>query len=201
MSTKNFTALLPPKTERPRSLFFGPAGLKNMLRDSFTLTTWLALGAAAQSLLFLLLPTRLALVPPFALIAFRLLRAYAMALGWIHNTYMDGVIQTKYSAQFPDEGGEQGNKPSSQDVVVLLIGMRYNHPLGFLSPGGKDMTMFFPRMAEDLEQHADEFGFLGMTSWTNSNAREDKNEVLEVAYFRTVEGLNAFAQSKYHMDA
>lgn len=163
------------------------------------LTTWLCLGAAVQGLLFLAVG-RIALLPAFALLAYRAFVTYAMSIGWIRNSYMDGVIMKKFSAQFPDENGNFNGKPVSNDVVVLLIGTRTNHPLGMLAPGLKDFGGFFNDMAERLEKHGEEYGYLGMTSWINNGARETKNELLNVAYFRTTEGLEAFAHSKHHMD-
>lgn len=197
--TKPFTPLLPPNKTRARAAFFGKAGIQNMIRDQLTLSTWLCVGAAAQGLLFLAIG-RIALLPAFALLAYRTFIAYAMSTGWMRNTYMDDIILKKFSAQFPDEEGKFNGRPASSDVVVLLIGMRVNHPLGMFTPGMKDFGGFFEGMAEDLEKHGEEFGYLGMTSWTSNGARETKNEMLNVGYFRTTEGLQAFARSKYHVD-
>lgn len=68
---------------------------------------------------------------------YRAFDTYAMTVGWKHNPYMDNIIPTKFSAQFPDSEGHYGNKPSNSDVVVLLIGTRCNHPMGLLAPGFK----------------------------------------------------------------
>lgn len=126
--------------------------------------------------------------------------AYAMSVGWLHNTYQDDIIHKKFSAQFPDEEGKYGNKPADTDVVVFLIGTRCNHPLGLLAPGFKELGGYFPSMTKDLEQHADEFGFLGMTAWLNSSDRTTQSEIMSVGYFKTTEGLHAFAHSKYHRE-
>ncbi|KAK5117993.1 hypothetical protein LTR62_004037 [Meristemomyces frigidus] len=200
-SGKPFIPLTSPKDHRPASAFSGPGGLKSLIRDCFSLTTWLALGAVVQAVLSLTLSPRLAFLPAFLLLSYRALTAYATSIGWLHNPLMDGVIRKKFSAQIPDEVGDFGTKPSNQDIVVLLIGTRCNHPLGALSEGARGMLPYFPRMAKDLDTHAEEFGFLGMTSWLNSSAREAQNEIMDVAYFRTVEGLTAFAHSQYHTDA
>jgi len=125
----------------------------------------------------------------------------AMSLGWIHNTYMDKLILTKTSAQFPDEEGNFSSEPADNDVSVLLIGTRCNHPLGLLAPGFAEVGAMFVQMAKDCEDNAEEFGFLGMTNWTNNSQRATNNELLIVAYFRTPEGLHNFAHSKYHTNA
>jgi len=146
---------------------------------------------------------RMALLPAVALLLYRILVTYAMAVGWLRNTYRDGVIpsQKKFSAQFPDASGQFGADPASSDVVVLLIGARYNHPLGLLAPGARELGEFFGSMVKDLDAHSEEFGFLGMTSWISHSGRETKNELLDVGYFRTVEGLHRFAHSEYHRKA
>lgn len=111
---------------------------------------------------------------------------------------MDGVISKKTSAQFPDEEGKFGNKPASQDVVVFLIGTRYNHPYGLLAPNAEKVANYFTQMVSDLEEHPDEFGFLGATTWMNTRAAS-KNEIMVVCYFRSVEGLHSFAHADYHL--
>jgi len=194
-----FVSILSPNNTRPRAAFFGKAGLEVMLRDQLTLTTWLCLGGIVQTLLFLTLG-RVALLPAITWLAYHAFTTVAMSVGWMQNTYMENVILKKFSAQYVDEQGKSNGRPASSDVVVLLIGMRVNHPLGLFTPGLKDFVGFFQSMAEDLETHADEFGYLGMTSWISNGARATKNELLNVGYFRTTEGLEAFAHSKYHME-
>jgi len=124
--------------------------------------------------------------------------AYAMSVGWMHNIYMDDVLQKKFSGQPPNTEGKYGSKPGDSDVVILLIGTRCNHPLGALAPGFKELGGFFVQMVKDCETHAEEFDFSGMTSWINNNERATGNQLMLVGYFRTSEGLHAFAHSEYH---
>ena len=194
---KPFISLVEPTKERPVSAFWGPSGFTSLLRDNFSITTWLLFGAVAQGALFLAIG-RLALLPAASVLIYRALVAYAQSTGYLHNPYMDGVLLQKFSAQMPDEIGDHGSKPASQDIVVLLIGTRINHPLGLLAPGAKEMGEFFPQMVKDLDKHAEEFGFLGLTSWVNTGNRTTNGELLDVAYFRTTEGLHKFAHSEYH---
>ncbi len=104
----------------------------------------------------------------------------------------------KTSAVFPDEEGKYGNKPSNSDLVVFHIGVRYNHPLGLFGKNGQVVADAFGNMIKELEAHADEFGFLGASSY-QSLAAASKNELLIVCYFRNVDGLHTFAHSQYHM--
>lgn len=141
---------------------------------------------------------RVALLPAIAILAYKTADAYLMSIGWKKNIYMDGVIQKKYSSAFPDASGRYGNKPADSEIVVFLIGTRCNHPLGILAPGVKDIVSYFSSMATDLDKYREEFGFLGMTSWMNSSDRTTNSEIMEVGYFRSIEGLHKFAHSKYH---
>jgi hypothetical protein len=171
-----------------------------LVRDSFAIQTWLSIGAVLQGIAILMLG-RVALVPALVYLVGQSLDTGAMVAGWKRNKYMDGVIMKKTSAQIPNAFGNYGNKPADTDVVVFLIGTRCNHPLGILAPGMKDLGGYFPKMVEDLEAHAEEFGFLGMTSWLNTSQRTSHSELMQVGYFKTVEGLHAFAHSEYHRAA
>lgn len=197
---KDFIGLVPPKEQRPTSAYHGPASGKALIRDQFSITTWLAMGATVQASLFLV-AGKLAFVPAVAILLYRVFTAYAMSVGWMHNTYMDGVLMKKFSAQIPDASGQFGAKPADSDVVVFLIGTRCNHPMGILGPGFKELGDYFASMVKELENSdADEFGFLGMTSWLNSSDRETGSELMQVGYFKTVEGLHKYAHSALHRE-
>lgn len=171
-----------------------------MMRDQFTIATWLAMGALLQSLTFLLLG-RLALLPAAAYLALRLASTLLAAAGWKHNSLMDGVILGKFSTAFPNSKGVYPSKPADSEIVVFLLGFRNNHPLGILAPGAKEIQDYFMQMIRDLDAGADEFGMLGMTSWRAASTRKTGNEFMQVGYFKTVEGLHAFAHSEEHMKA
>ena len=196
---KDFITLVSPSDKRPPKS--DSAALESIIRDNFTISTWLCFGAVAQGLLFLAIG-RLALTPAVALLLYRALEAYAQSIGWKHNETMDGIINKKFSTVFPDELGQFGNQPSNQDVVVFLVGTRFNHPLGMFAPGAQEETAYFTSMIKDLEEHGhDDFGFLGSTSWLNMGDRKTSSEIMEVMYFRTTEGLHKFAHSEIHRKA
>lgn len=56
------------------------------------------------------------------------------------------------------------------------------------------------RMDSDLADRADEFGFLGGQTMLNASHADSGNGVVNVYYFRNVEGLHRFAHSKTHLD-
>lgn len=214
-----FVGLLPPSATRPKSAFLaGRAGIHNVrssspvvattsssdstcipqiVRDQFSIQTWLAAGALAQGCLILLVG-RLALLPAAAYIFYSIADAYLTAIGLKANPLMSDVLMTKFTAQIPDARGDFSGEPAGSDVVVFLIGTRNNHPLGVLAPGYREMGEYMMNMAKELDARADEFGFLGMTSWIANGQRETRNEFLEVCYFRSVEGLLKFAHSELH---
>ncbi|CAK1358652.1 hypothetical protein CB0940_06767 [Cercospora beticola] len=197
---EDFIPLLPTQKEKPKSHFYGPAALQSIIRDQFTIQTWLAFGAAAQAVLYVAVGAY-AFVPVTFYLLLIGLETALISTGLISNPYMKGVIPKKFSAQIPDASGNYGSKPADTDIVVFLIGARSNHPLGVLAPGMPTSAKHFENLAGVLEDHADEFGFLGMTSWFNYTQRSTKSDSLYVCYFRTVEGLHAFAHSSYHREA
>lgn len=171
-----------------------------LIRDQFTISTWLCIGALFQSGLFMIIG-RLALLPAVVVLLYRILDTYAMTVGFKEDIYMKDIIQNKFSAQIPDEVGQYGPKPADKPITVFIIGTRSNHPLGMLAPGFKELGGYFQTMAKDLDNKADDFGFLGMTSWLNSSVRATGSELQMVCYFKNVEGLHAFAHSELHRKA
>jgi hypothetical protein len=173
---------------------------QQFMRDQLSITTWLATGALFQSLAFLLVG-RIAFLPAVSYLLYTLANTSAAAAGLAHNPLMDGVVPTKFSSSFPNSQGTYGSKPASSDLVVFHIGFRNNHPLGIFAPGVKQIGDYFRQMMIDLEAHDEEFGLMGATNWLNASARTTQNETLVVAYFKTVEGVHAFAHSDFHMGA
>ncbi|GIZ41165.1 hypothetical protein CKM354_000448000 [Cercospora kikuchii] len=197
---EDFKPLLPTQNEKPKSHFYGPAALQNIVRDQFAIETWLALGAATQASLYALLGTY-AFLPAIFYLLLTALDTILIITGLKSNPYMKDTIPKKFSAQLPDASGNHGSQPANQDIVVFLIGTRSNHPLGVLAPGMPTSATYFQDLTAILEDHAEEFGFLGMTSWHDSSQRSTKAESMYVCYFRTIEGLHAFAHSTYHRAA
>jgi heme-degrading monooxygenase HmoA len=124
------------------------------------------------------------------------------------NIYFSDVVPARTTAQFPNPTYDPsrpaekplfGPNPASEQVVCFHIGMRYNHPLGPAAPGAKEMGQHIMKMFGAVHERAEEFGFLGMTSWRGGE-RDRLNTSLSVMYFRTLEGLHAFAHDKVHRE-
>ena len=121
---------------------------------------------------------------------------------------MKGVVPGKVSAQLPNnaynpgapaESPLFGSTPAEQPVVILHLGARINHPLGVMAPGAKKVTNYFIQMNQELQNRREEFGFLGGSAW-RGNDRGSNNTLLTILYFRSIEGLNAFAHDKIHRE-
>lgn len=98
-----------------------------VLREQFSLPTLIALGAAIQTLLAALLPVRVAVLPALVYLAVTTLDTVAQSTGLKKNSYMENVVVgRKMTAQIPGPGGRFGDKPASRDMVVLLLGVRFN---------------------------------------------------------------------------
>jgi len=131
-----------------------------------------------------------------------------------------GIITKTVSAQFPkesynspdpadksDDKSPFSSTPADHGIVVLHLGVRFNHPLGVLSPMGKEVAEASAAcnkrvMAyiDDKDGSKDDFGCLGMTAWQGTE-RESNNTMLTVYYFRDIEGLNRFAHDEVHRKA
>lgn len=196
MNAAEFKGLIKPVNETPKSQSALSSTTAVIVRDQMSLSSWLALGAIFQGLLFLVLG-RVALILPVTVIGWRVLDAFLQAQGLKHNPYMDGVILNKFSAQMPSEDGAYGNKPANGEVNVLLLGFKTNHPMGALAPGFKEMGDYFLAMMKDLEEHKSENGMLGASNWMGSE-RSTSNELLVLFYFRSVEDIHKFAHGEVH---
>jgi len=194
---QDFIGLIEPKDKRPLSQATLGRKQWTFFASQLETSSWIAVGALLQGGLIILFG-RLALVPAALLLLYRTIDVFAMSVGFKRNVYMDGVIMKKFSAQFPDANGKYGNKPADSDIVVLLLGTRSNHPLGAFAPGFKDLGDHFFKMAKDLEDSPEDYGFLGMTNWHNNDHRSSNAEILNIFYFKSVDGLHHFAHSPVH---
>lgn len=169
------------------------------LRDQFTIPTFLLFGAILQTILFAALPTRLALLPMILLGAYALITTAIDSAHSATSSYMSGVVPGRTSAQLPDPmTGAFGSVPAARSVVVFHFGVRFNHPLGVLGPGGAEAGKHFQSCMKAVNR--DEYGILGSSFW-RAGDRATQNTMMVVFYFRDVEGLNRFAHDEVHRRA
>jgi hypothetical protein len=128
-----------PALSKPRSSIFKGYGLKersllasiiadqHTLRDNFTTSTWLLIGACLQCLL-LTLPIRpsYALLPALLLLGYRFVNWLLMYFGIIKHPYADGVIPGKASVAIPESYDVDGKKKDDGGVCVIMLFARCN---------------------------------------------------------------------------
>ncbi|KAI5196651.1 hypothetical protein AUEXF2481DRAFT_7329 [Aureobasidium subglaciale EXF-2481] len=167
-----------------------------LFRDNFTITTWLAIGALLQSIVFLAVG-RTAFVPAAFVLLCRVADAYAVKTGLKHNHYLDGVIQEHYSAQLPGETDGDMETPADSDICVFIIGSKVNHPFGLLAPGYKELGQQFTSMVQEIKDEAERHGFLGSRSLVGAESATN-NETVTIMYFKSSESVQAYATWPLH---
>ncbi|SPO24610.1 uncharacterized protein UTRI_03879 [Ustilago trichophora] len=185
--------------DRPKTKSGTSAMSLNILRDNFTISTWLLLGASLQCGLVWVFGARLWIVSlPVLVLGMRCIKTILQAAGVLKNPYMEGVVPGRTTCHFPDKDGSYEGSPSNKSVAVLLISARSNHALGMLGPGFKEAGEFFGQCVKWLEEDAEGRGFLGMTQWLNCGDRTASNELLLIGYFRSVEDIHGLAHHAVH---
>ncbi|KAK1040909.1 hypothetical protein LTS16_010024 [Friedmanniomyces endolithicus] len=98
MAPKDFVGLTKPSRTRHRD---SADIISFFIKDAFKLPTLLLFGSAIQIALSATLPPRVALLPAALLALYALLTTAAQASYPITNTYMDGILPGRTSAQLP----------------------------------------------------------------------------------------------------
>ncbi|KAI9663033.1 MAG: hypothetical protein M1821_008081 [Bathelium mastoideum] len=196
--------LLEPRTERPKFQSQSDYSGSNVIRDQFTISTWLALGAGLQTVLTLLLPFRYAVLPALLFLTLHTASTLLVSLGLRSNPLRQHVVPTKFAARLPFASlslTANNNKPASPpSLVVFLLGFQINHPLGLLAPGGRTINQHFAALMDDIHTRADEYGLVGHMP-LQGGVRGAKNDLVQLMYFRDVEGLHRFAHDPLHKAA
>ena len=93
---------------------------------NFTLTTWLTVGACLQSLLFLIFPRHLALLPAFALFISKIGQGALITKGYTANPYLPHNTMGKMTAPVVKEGEKGVDMPGEEEVVCFVVGANVN---------------------------------------------------------------------------
>ncbi|KAL7926000.1 hypothetical protein ACQKWADRAFT_281492 [Trichoderma austrokoningii] len=172
----------------------------NLIRDCFTISTWLAIGAVIQGLLVVFVRPTYAVAPAALILLFRLSRTILQSLGILRNPLMDEVLMGKFSAQFGDAAGNAPTESSQNQIAIIQLASRSNHPMGIFGPGYKQIGTFFREMIVKLTEDKDS-GFLGSSSYLCNGERSTANSSVTCCYFRSVEDIHRFAHSPQHREA
>jgi len=81
-----------------------------------------------------------------------------------------------------------------------MIAGQTHHPLGHFAPGYEWNSSLDATISE-LEANAEEYGFLGATSWLNTCDRTSGSEHMAILYFTSKEMLYAYWRSDGHKKA
>ncbi|RGP63674.1 hypothetical protein FSPOR_8460 [Fusarium sporotrichioides] len=171
-----------------------------MLKDCFKPQVTIAIGSFIQVALCAILPFRWAIVPSAAVLLNSIITTLIQVRSTKPNEYDESIIPGRVTAQLPFSSGIFGSKPGANSVVVFHLGIQMNHPLGLAAPGMSQVGKYFKAMMEDLESHRDEYGLLTSSSW-RGDERSSNNTLLNIYYFRDVEGLHRFAHGDIHRKA
>lgn len=97
-----------------------------MIRDCFTISTWLSIGAVIQGLLVFFVRPTYAVAPAALLLTYKLSRTILQTFGLLRNPYMDDVLMGKFSAQHGDAAGNAPTEGSQNQIAVIQLGSRSN---------------------------------------------------------------------------
>ena len=167
-----------------------------MLRDNFTLQTWLLVGALLYQALASLLTPRLAILLTAAAFFTQAVPTIMIATGLLPNPQIDAIEPGKTTALFPAQDGSKG-KPSGRGLALLIIGVRISHPLGLFAPGAKETGDYFQSLVKQLEDNKAELGYLGGHFIQASGS----NTLSLIGYFDSMHSLHEFAQAPEHREA
>ncbi|KAH7039046.1 hypothetical protein B0J12DRAFT_676199 [Macrophomina phaseolina] len=205
----DYVPLLKPAAQRPvsspvnsgqRKEWGIPVAMIAIIRDQLTISSWLALGACFQCLLFLAVG-RIAFAPAFLLIFYRVVDTALITNGVKPNPAVEDTIYNKFAVHYPDSDGKYRGQTANKDIVVFHIGARNTHPLGMFAPGNKELGDYFNGLCQDAEKRSEEYGLLGMTAYHVVGDSSTNSEVMTVMFFENLEGLHKFAHDPLHREA
>ncbi|KAF2158452.1 hypothetical protein M409DRAFT_31031 [Zasmidium cellare ATCC 36951] len=173
-----------------------------ILRDNFTISTWLMLGALIQGILSFLPYPNIALVAPVAMVLlFQITRTALQSFGILKNPRMDGVIPGRTAVVYPNEKDGQQNSPGNKQVCAIILSIRSNHPLGMLAKGFKESGDYFDQMLAELDKDATKYGYLGASGWISAADRGYASEKMGMLYFESAEKVHEYAHGPLHTKA
>lgn len=170
------TALVPPAPFCPpsqysqsahlysrKSFFNLPQYHASILRNNFTLTTWLLIAALTEYTLTLLLRPSISILPALCLLLYILLSP----LIYPSKTYPQNPTPGRTAAAAIPSPSSPGTAPPSHSGpgAIMILGARSNFPLGLFAPNFRTISQQFNRMIRSLESPSNPtFGFLGAST-------------------------------------
>lgn len=175
---------------------------RQMLRDQFSIATWLCIGAAIQASAFALLPYRniVAVAPVVLFLGYKLVWTACVVSGLVANPRMKDVVPYRTALVFPDDKGAQ-DRTADATVCAIVLGVVSNHALGMLGPGFKEVGDYFDSMTAEMAREATRHGYLGHSSWLNAADNATSSELMSIVYFENEQYLHDYAHGPLHSKA
>ena len=197
---RNHSATLRPNTLQGKA--HCPANAQQLLKRNFHASTLLLVGATLQSLLVLAIPRFYAFLPSILILLYRFSDTLLITFDFKPNPYTHDSMTKKFSTVLPDTEGNLPSQidPGEQKLAIVLLGMKFHHPLGLFSPYSQNMNEWGTRMYAELEANRDCNGYLGQSYYNNEDV-QGNIELVMISFWRSKEDIVAFSQSKLHLDA
>ena len=173
-----------------------------MIRDQFSVATWLSIGAVMQTAAYALLPYRniVTVLPVILFLGYKLAYTTCVLTGLVPNRRMKDVVPYRTALVFPDEKGVR-DKAADTTVCAIVLGVVSNHPLGMLGSGFKEVGDWFDKMVEQLSDDASRYGYLGHSAWLNACDHATSSEFMTILYFENEHYLHEYAHGPMHSQA
>lgn len=170
-----------------------------MIRDQFSIATWLSIGAIIQAAAYTLLPYRniVTILPVVLFLGYKISYTACVATGLLPNPRMKDVIPYRTGVIYPDEKGVQ-DKAADTEMCAIILGVVSHHPLGMLGPGFKGVGDRFDAMVEQMSNDATTYGYLGHSAWLNASDSTTSSEFMTILYFQNEHYLHEYAHGPMH---
>ncbi|KAH7152230.1 hypothetical protein B0J13DRAFT_258179 [Dactylonectria estremocensis] len=189
-------------TKKPLNFLPSTATL-SIFKNTFRFPTIILIGALLQIPLSAILPTRYAVLPALGLLLSSVVTTVTQVRNPLLNEYMRYVVPGRATAQVPSAStaslGKFSSQPAEAPIIIFNIGSQFNHPLGLLAPGIKELGKRFSALERELINRREELGMLGVSSWTGDE-RASNSTIMITCYFRDLESLHRFAHEPMHRD-
>jgi Domain of unknown function (DUF4188) len=198
-----FTPVVAPLKSYPKSqsLYLSELqSLRFLILNTVSLSSWLLIGGALQTLLAFFLPPHYILLPTLAILFGRLAYALLVTFHLLPNPYLKDALLYRVSAQVPDTDGHFSDIAASEKVVCFHLGAKWNHPLGAFAPNVKEIGDRLTAMNKELDRTISNNGYLGGSTMYNVDPAGSL-EVSFISYWRSIEAIHEFAYGPLHRDA
>ncbi|KAK4499010.1 hypothetical protein PRZ48_009522 [Zasmidium cellare] len=193
-----------PTRPTPQALRHPTGAFLHLLRDNFSITTWLLFGALLQGLFCLLLPyPNIALIlPALTYLLFKLLHYLLITTHILPDPIAKTVIPGRSVPVFPNPKTGLQDEAGGQGVTAILLASRANTFRGLFAPGFKEVGDYFSSFLAKMNSDPTRYGYLGSNTWMSANGDQSTgSETMGLIYFESEEKLYEFAHGPSHTEA